>query len=467
MVRKLFLTPPDTPEETQGRCITVPASREWLQSLNEALLLLTGYWNWEQVNDTDLTPSQAADAWSTIYDAYFGSDCSGTPFCEVPADPDLGVDILIKIIRRSTTGHTEELVGGEWVEPTGDYEVPPIAARSEATATERKCLAAANAAEVMAQIYEEATDAYSISATQAAVFTAIYDFIIIAVGAFAGPTAAAYASYGKTFFDVFYDVVTTLSADVWTSGFTDEVRCLLYEHATDTSAVVTFDWAAIRGDISDKFLRAGAALDTNKALLWGQVGYLLDILAAGGLDTAGTQTIVDDADCDDCGTWCYTMDFEVDDFNWVHWNTVTSGSEGTWFIGDGWKCEDGYQSAANEYFRSVRLKLTGLSEFTLTSIRVEINLTEGAFVSGGEYGLLVQPRDGGTVYNLINYPNSALANGNAQIFNWNGVQGNLDAIWMYLGCATRIGAAPTSGSGYIKKLILEGTGANPFGSDNC
>ena len=62
------------------------------------------------------------------------------------------------MLRLNANGQIEQLSNGAWVEPDGDYEIPPTPARTEPTAAERKCLAAANAANVLQQTYEQITD---------------------------------------------------------------------------------------------------------------------------------------------------------------------------------------------------------------------------------------------------------------------------------------------------------------------
>lgn len=70
MVKRLFLTPPATPDETIARCLVIPASQQWLGVINAALLLLSQEWNWEQVHETDLTPAEAASRAMRIYEEY-------------------------------------------------------------------------------------------------------------------------------------------------------------------------------------------------------------------------------------------------------------------------------------------------------------------------------------------------------------------------------------------------------------
>jgi len=64
---KRFLTPPNMPEALECRQLQIPSSKEWLGVFNSAILELKETWNWQQINDTDLTPEECA---AYCYDAY-------------------------------------------------------------------------------------------------------------------------------------------------------------------------------------------------------------------------------------------------------------------------------------------------------------------------------------------------------------------------------------------------------------
>jgi len=72
MVRKLFLTPPQTvPLEVDCRTLKIPSHPLWLGIFNAAILQTTYAWNYEQVNDTDLTPDETAAMCYDIMIEYF------------------------------------------------------------------------------------------------------------------------------------------------------------------------------------------------------------------------------------------------------------------------------------------------------------------------------------------------------------------------------------------------------------
>jgi len=341
--RKGWLTPNSGATEYLCRPVLVPRDDNlyFLAAVNGALLDLTHPWNWEQYGD--MTPEEAAAVMLQMYVEYTAIPCEEVipcAPCTIDGDEELGYEGPIRIIRRGAGGYTEELVDGTWTPPTGEYEVPTLEVRTEPTADERRCLASANAANVLADLYEEVTDQVAIDSAPAAVFGVVFDFVILVVGAFAGPTAAAYASLGKTAFDAFIETAETLASDVWDSEFTDELTCFMYEFSTDSAGIVTFDWPPMRESITDKFVEAVEQADVDRALLWGQVGYLFDILAAGGIDVAGTTTTITTYDCDSCG-FCnepfegvgnYNFELNTGQQGWIFNTTLSRGT----FTGTNW-----------------------------------------------------------------------------------------------------------------------------------
>jgi len=93
MVRKLYLTPASLPEGTQCRYLKIPSDPEWLGIFNNALLSLTNPWNFEQVNETDLTPDQVAATCYGIYVDWLDNSCDDvsegqSPFWDNPDATD-------------------------------------------------------------------------------------------------------------------------------------------------------------------------------------------------------------------------------------------------------------------------------------------------------------------------------------------------------------------------------------------
>lgn len=458
--RRLFLTPDSTTGGELCRPLIIPLAL--LPSFGGALAQLTESQSWEQFGS--VTPDEAAEACTVILTNWYGGECGegGEPcVCEFPPDIELGIDFNIRIIRRTSTGGIEVLVDGVWEEPTGELEPPEVPAREEADAIDRQCLAAANAANVLAELYEEITDQWSIEHTKAAVFGAILDAVITLMGAFGQMTAASYVSFGKTAFDAFVESVDTLASDVWDSNFTDELSCFLYNESTDTAGVVTFDWAELRAQITDKFLEAGGALDTDRALLWGQVGYLFDVLGSDGINMGGTTTAVAEYDCDDCGNWCYEFDFAQDNGGFSI--DIINGFNAGFYLGDNYWYSRDFQTSnppGTGFSRMVSINKNITESATVTRVTVWMDYTAGSFAGAvSRYQLRV----GGT---LLENLSTSPATGTNVTRVWNGSTPLTGILSVWLRSSNQ-GTASYSGVARIRKIRLEGPGANPLGLDNC
>ena len=60
MARKLT-TPPDIPAGFVSRVFAIPDSKEWLGAFSGALAETIYPHNWQQVNEANITPEQAAE----------------------------------------------------------------------------------------------------------------------------------------------------------------------------------------------------------------------------------------------------------------------------------------------------------------------------------------------------------------------------------------------------------------------
>jgi len=467
-----WLTPNSGATEDICRSIVVPLDDQLqlLAAVNGALAELTKEHNWTQFGD--MTPAETAELMFSIYEDYVASDCTAGCICEVPLDPTFGVEITVRILRRSETGHTQELVDGEWVTPTGDYEVPPIPEREEATAAERICLAAANAVNVLETIYEEVTDAWSAAHTSEAVFSAIFDAAISLLGLFAGPTAAGHAAFGKTIFDTFVETVDALAADVWSASFTEELICFMREYATDTAGVVTFDWPNMRQAIFDEFI--DSAFNFDRALLWSQVGYLFDILAAGGIDTAGATTAITTYDCDYCDEtgWCYVFDFTGGSANgWTFVNNNAGNPFGSAAAGGIMYGDLRDPAATGSAFRRIVMQRAFPSTpISLESIEVTYDYTFAG--DGVASTVFIRTSVNGSLQQSFTRAQIIAGDFNTGTnLGYQKWEGNFASpTSVLLDWSARIDSSSPftyNGNVRIKTVTLRGLGTNPFGADNC
>jgi len=276
-----WLTPSNIPEDVICRPLFIPNSAEWQAIVSGAILELTRSWNWEQFGE--LTPEECSTRMQELQQQYYDDACGGG---DCPP-----------VFRIGVNGQIEQLVDDDWIPPTGDYVLPPTPPRSEGTSNDRRCLAAANAASVLAQLYEEASDDFqaNVDADAAAINFAALLATALLVPVY-GLVAASLIAVGRIIWQVAYDTLQFIGSDFWTSEFTEQLRCMLFDCAVDVGGgVIHFDYDLFL----DKLAKATEITpDLYSLRLFGQIRYLLTFVGSQGLDAAGATTAIDDAICD-------------------------------------------------------------------------------------------------------------------------------------------------------------------------
>lgn len=279
----------------------MPTSKEWLGIFNSALLEMLQSYNYEQVNDTDMTIEETIAVVDEILNEYFATqECTDEGAC---LQPDGG-----RVIRLNSSGHFEQLSNGSWIPPTDEYTVPPVPERTEPTAYSRRCAAAANAANVLKQTYEVATDAIEDGLSNEEVAAAIAAFLLTTIGAWLALAFISILGLIAALFIAFIEIAQFMTADLWNSEFDAMLTCLLYDCSTDTGDVVTFDLECFNTNYAATVdLGNPDALDQLR--LYGQVWFMLSVIGADGLNAAGATTAITDADCSTCveAGWCRQM----------------------------------------------------------------------------------------------------------------------------------------------------------------
>jgi len=445
---KPFLTPPDTPETVECRTLKIPSSKYWLGIFNSALLPLTETWNYEQVHDTDLTPAEVAAACALILQEYF--ETPGCSACTLPGGSP--------IFRLGLHGRYEQLVGDEWVEPEGDYTLPPTPGRTEPTSDERRCLAAANAAKVLELLYEDLSDSYNAGLTQAEAIAHMVEVLAIILAATVwGVLVAAVLAVGLAIFGVIFDTLEFIGADVWTTDFNDRLLCVLYECSISDTDVVRFDYDCFLERLANA---TELTTDASQIRLFGQIAYMMSFLGTEALDAAGATTSVLTADCDACeDNWCFTFDLTEVTADGVPY--TENGCTAAWSSGLGWYTTKGGGCAVS----------TGAS--VLTAINVEF---DAAFIRRVVVVGTSLDRTTGTAC-AVAFPqiNRGGVPAVTCIDITNGdplgcelvVNDTITGITAEFQCAASDGVSHATGTSVIKQVTFYGTGFCPFGDPNC
>jgi len=171
------------------------------------------------------------------------------------------------------------------------------------------------------------------------------------------------------------------------------------------------------------------------------------------LNTAGATTAITDADCTACGnTWCRAEDFRDSAYLWLP--SVASGAPAL-YTGSGWQTQ-AVVSGGDSWDAGVIVRdFDAPGDFT--SIAVTFNNALGDIT--GACPMAIQLFLAGTlVENYVIDP--AVAGVNSIL--WEGVE-TADRVQVVLYVSNSAG----TGEGLIIQMTARGTGANPFGENNC
>lgn len=435
-----YITPAETPESTACRALLIPDSTDWLAIFGGALTELIYEYNWEQVEGMSVGEAVQV-AMQVVNGFYEGCAESG---CTLPDGS--------AILRVNGEGKIEQLVNGDWVDPIGDYAIPPVPPREESTPDERKCLAAANAAYVLQQLYEEATDAASEGASNAEVLIQLIAVAVLIIAPWLGLAIEALVALIAGLFFAFVAIARTMTSDLWTTEFTDLLRCYLYECALDNDDVVTFDYQCLR----EKIATYADVLDPdflNHAKLFGQIDFILSIIGIDGVNAGGATTEVETADCDDCEQyWCYARDFTLDNGAADGWYIpLGAGSVfGDWALGTGFF--NVVSSGSNQIYIENDTPMPSLTYFNMTYTKS----TDG---SGANNRNELQVYDAGGV---IAINNADITSPEPRTKELEGNWADVTTIVANINAGTDTGCSIS-----ILSVRLQGKGENPFGEDNC
>jgi hypothetical protein len=207
--------------------------------------------------------------------------------------------------------------------------------------------------------------------------------------------------------------------------------------------VITFDFEAINDALLEMQGAAIFAFDENRALLASQVAYLLSVVAAGGLDHAGTTTAITSYDCTPCDDWCYRWDFPASSGGWInHGGTPVT----TYVAGQGWLGGIQNDGCANHVYN--RLERTwGASVTNLASI------VSGTYPAGASANV--------RFYNGATLLSSQAMTFSSGVMTWSGTP------VAHTRFVIDVQKCNQPGNYYNRYIQMGGIGTSPMGSSNC
>jgi hypothetical protein len=246
-----------------------------------------------------------------------------------------------------------------------------------------------------------------------------------------------------------------ISASLPPTAF-DQLACILYCHMNDQGRIKPGDLPNIYQDIVDQISLPGAQVLIS----------MLELAGEGGLNnlaSLGTAT----GDCDECGCstdWCYLFPFTDDEFEWTR-DTSAGDNNGDWVSGQGWNTSD-FLNVSTTPDTAIRLAFIkrNHASTTITKVILTYNYTGGTYDSTALRALIIflNGVDRGSI------TRAAIVNGTNLTYTIEGEWSGIEQIAIYLRSSRDTTVPYTySGSGRIISVQMEGTGTNPFGTDNC
>lgn len=188
-----------------------------------------------------------------------------------------------------------EIPDGPWtMSKYPEFGQPP--GRVEGTADEQTCLAAANGAYALRRFYSDVSPSLaSETISQFDLYEAILSFLQI----FTDPIGVM-TSWGAELASVF-GFVLAFGLEEFTDEVEADLKCCLYDNATNTDGVVTFDFNGVTGCLGDLYTSTDIGT-------YGLLNLLLAFIGGPGLNLVAGVTQITDADCD-CGDCQYIERF--------------------------------------------------------------------------------------------------------------------------------------------------------------
>lgn len=290
-----YLTPPSIPEGTVCRPLFIPASSEWLAIVSGAITELTKTWNWEQFG---VSVEDTLAAVQVMVDAYYAqeNECVN-PNCPCPP-----------IYRTGSLGQQQVSLDG--METWQDVALPPLPTPTPISGQSDQCLSARNAIEVVFQTYSVVIDEFNNGVTILVGLAALISTLALMI--FYPPAVAIV----WTFFVELWAVLEFLTAGDWTSGFTEEITCIVYNHISIVDGVYQADFEAMMAEIGDH-------LEDNQ--IWAAAYYI--ILAAGeySFQQALQTRSIQSWDCSECEPPLEFIIYSEDDPSWTGTPCAHSG----------------------------------------------------------------------------------------------------------------------------------------------
>lgn len=302
------------PSERVSVCVPVPDDPGHRQAFLGAIYSLARARSW--ADDPAFPAKPVADVWAAIW-ADVSDQLAERTGCGMPFDVRQNEESPCSLEKTSDGETWEQFAdlslcesgtpvysapgGGIVISDGGDGYIPPsnipdtfdprsthVRLVRPQTDAEIKCLATANAANVLYRLHSEVRQRYTLASGLSALAILSFCLGIVGMGAWGVLAILAAPAYSVV------AISFLLAADAFNGGVMRALECILYTNATVSGGVCSFDYAAV--------LSAVRAKQTIGYTIWHALDYYLQIIGADGLNMAGDTTAISSTCCDFCGT---------------------------------------------------------------------------------------------------------------------------------------------------------------------
>jgi len=457
------------PENRRYVCVPVPDDERHIQAFLAQIDML-GYWyTWER--DTARTARLAASVWVEIArdvrNAFYADEgCNVTGLldvrqnsifpCKLEKTDDgetwtqfANLRLCTPLIRWNGTIQEVSTDDGETWTPV--EVVPPVVTPREGQSQSIRCIASANASNVLRQVYEEVDRQFLSGASPYIIASAIITFIALLIFY---PISLPLVI---EFFLLVYATFETLGSGSYTAQVEEDMKCIFYCASEANDGVVTFDYAQVLSGVQAK----ESPLDP----IWTILAYIIQIVGENGLNSAGTTTAISNADCgdcDDCNDWCYTFNSST---GWADWSG-TAYSQGARLVGGEW-----HENTATGGYWYVQPFLNLPGEGAYDGTITEISFTGQCDYVYGEEGNTAGCSGwniGVWINGSVTFPQgfSVLTRNATHTRTITGNWANVTGLHLDIQQCPSPGSG-IPGTGRIWECTIKGKGVCPFGEPNC
>lgn len=316
--------------------------------------------------------------------------------------------------------------GTTWVEdPASDPRHSDIFRLPALTGEDARCDAAAR----IAAAWEETLNTFIQSVNAAQFAVAVLTLILLFLGPVGVLLDAALTIGGALILIGVSNIAAAFTTEVW-----EQITCIIYDHIGADGQVSAAQSADIMTDINAQFSSVISGTLGNLVQLYGEV-----LMSNAGVERDET------GDCSGCDGWCFEIFFDVGDGAFVE--DAINGPGANYSSGVGW-IEKTVDVTTGTYIQSAALTPTIFTHVEFDYIAFE-QTTSAVIALGLAAGFpVVEVEDG--VGNTLT------------TVEWDGAQ-EADIVYLQIGNSV----TGTGGTSIISRVLMRGTGTNPFGGDNC